>query len=256
MDAIKVLLVDDNESSRLLMKVFLGDKADVHVVGEASDGLDAFNLTVEFEPDVVILDIVMPTNDGIYYLERLRTLPRPHPNVIMLTAMMREDILLQAMQMGASYYMLKPVEYEILYQRIVMYAPRRKGEYAVVPAEKSAPISSVKRSAQESIEQILSGSGFPAHVQGYRYLVEAVKLVQADKSLINNITKGLYPMVAKRCAASTTQVERLIRHAIALGWQRDCATKLNEHFGSGALSSSKKPTNGELIALLASWIDR
>ena len=249
MDKISVLIVDDNQTLVRLMADFLGRKQDIEIAGCAKDGVEAMELIESVSPDVVILDVVMPRMDGFSALEAISKLSKTkRPRVIMLTGLTRDDFISRAMNLGADYYMIKPCDMHTLYTRIKEVAllssvTAYTGEETLLPA--------TEISVDEKVTNIFLSIGIPAHIKGYAYLREAVRMVVEDHDVINRITKELYPGIAKRFSTTSSKVERAMRHAIEVAWSRGRLDSVNRIYGYKVFSAEDKPTNGEFIALIA-----
>ncbi len=251
LEKIKLLIVDDNPHIRTIMQDYYDRLELTSVVGTAGNGAEALELTKAYNPDVVLLDIVMPQNDGFDYLEGLRDIPDRKPEVIILSALGRDDFITRAIELGARYYMIKPFDYDVLYRRIldIMGQPSPCVQH---PADNYAPRgATVSHSIEERIASMFLTIGIPAHIKGYHFLREAVKMVVNDGEMINRITKELYPGIAKRFNTTSSKVERAIRHAIEVAWSRGRIENINQVFGYNVCSPDVKPTNGEFIALIA-----
>lgn len=249
MDKISVLLADDNQALLKLVTDALSRKQDIEVVGAARDGAEALEMVKKLSPDVLLLDIVMPKLDGFSTLEELSKLNyAERPRVIMLTGLTRDEFIARAMRLGADYYMIKPFDMQMLYSRIVEIA-RSEETMAYVDGEEAAQRAT--GSADERVTNLFLSIGIPAHIKGYAYLREAVKMVMEDHDLINRITKELYPGIADRFATTPSKVERAMRHAIEVAWSRGRLDSVNRIYGYKVFSAEDKPTNGEFIALIA-----
>lgn len=250
-EATKVLVVDDNAQMRNLIKDCLEMTDNIHVVGMASNGKEALDMVKRFQPDIMMLDLIMPDLDGMGVLERLGTLGVKRPRVMVLSAMGHENVVQDAMRLGAEYYMVKPSEVEAICKRVrEMSVDRSKIDKVKLP-NAPAPVHAAAQSLDEEITSIFLTIGIPAHIKGYHFLREAVKMVINDNDLINSITKELYPGVAKRFNTSASKVERAIRHAIEVAWNRGRIDYINNIFGYNVFTKQDKPTNGEFIALIA-----
>ena len=248
-DRIRVLIVDDSETTREMMNVMLSEKDDIEIAGYAQDGVEALEVLRQTPVDIMLLDMVMPRLDGFGVLEGMRNLDDAHrPHVIALTAMVRDDLIQRAVTMGADYYMLKPCDPENLYAHIQELIHPEE----VLPASMAmhAPLVT-PGSLDERIANIFLSMGIPAHIKGYHYLREAIKLVVNDREMINAITKDLYPTVAANFGTTASKVERAIRHAIDVAWNRGQMENINLLFGTRLYVRHDKPTNGEFIALIA-----
>lgn len=247
MSEYRVLIADGNASFRRAVSEFFRTDKDIIRFVEASDGQEALERMREERFDVLISELVMPKLDGLDLLEALLDEPSAKPDVIMIVSYMRNDGLLQrAFSKGASYVMLKPVEPEYLYKRMKDLCAGSAEE-----AEKSVTFSPAAKSLDEKITAVFLSVGIPAHIKGYHYLREAIRMVFYKPELISHITKELYPGIAKRFNTSPSKVERAIRHAIEVSWTRGKIENVNKIFGFNVYGKNEKPTNGEFIALVA-----
>ncbi len=245
-ERIKLVYADDNSSTLQDLTQYLGGKEGIDVVGTAGNGQDAFELIREKRPDVVVTDLIMPICDGFTLLERIREGALGYrPVVIVVSALSREEIIDRAVRMGAYYFMVKPVDKEALYRRIVdLSAVKDDSKLIAFPED-------VKRSDDEKLSSIFLSIGIPAHIKGYQYLREGIKMVIEDPDRISCITKVLYPGIAEHFSTTPSKVERAIRHAIEVAWTRGRIDNINAIFGYNIYSKNDKPTNGEFIALIA-----
>lgn len=247
MSKISVLLADDNQTLLRLIADSLSRKPEIEIAGMAKDGVEALEMVQSACPDVLLLDIVMPRLDGFSTLEQLARLELPkRPHVIMLTGLTRDDFISRAMRLGADYYMIKPFDMQMLYTRILEVA---RADDA--PVYLSGPDAQVGVSIDERVTNLFLSIGIPAHIKGYGYLREAVKMVMENHDLINRITKELYPGIAHRFSTTPSKVERAMRHAIEVAWSRGRLDSVNRIYGYKVFSAEDKPTNGEFIALIA-----
>ncbi len=244
---IRVLIVDDNEELRLTMAQYLRQQQEIDVVGEASNGMDALKQVREKKADVMLLDMIMPALDGFGVLTQLQRLSADQrPYVIAVTALGRDDFIRRAVDLGAVYYMIKPIDLPVLLDRI------REVARGGLPASPPAPsLGGQALSLDDRLSNLFLGMGIPAHIKGYQYLREAIKQVIANPGMINGITKELYPAIAHRFGTSSSKVECAIRHAIEVAWSRGRVDTLNKAFGCSVAQPDDKPTNGEFIALMA-----
>ena len=246
MDKIRVMLADDNLSLLRLLTDYLGRKPDIELVAAVSDGVEIPDAVREFAPQILVMDIIMPRRDGFMTLEALGGMEAAiRPRVIVLTGLARDDFIMRAIQLGASYYMVKPFDMELLYERIVEVA--REQPAAVLAAAPQAADESV----DERITNLFLTLGIPAHINGYQYLREAVRMVLEDHDVINRITKELYPGIARKFDTSASKVERAMRHAIEVAWTRGRLDAVNQMYGYRVFAREDKPTNGEFIAMVA-----
>ncbi|MNO85223.1 Stage 0 sporulation protein A [compost metagenome] len=205
-------------------------------------------------PDVLILDIIMPHLDGLGVLERLRDINlSPQPKIIMLTAFGQENITQRAVQLGASYYILKPFDMEVLANRIRQLvgiqtisstSSQSFAKSNVVPLGKG-------KNLDANITSIIHEIGVPAHIKGYQYLREAITMVYNNIEILGAITKTLYPAIAEKFKTTPSRVERAIRHAIEVAWTRGNIDSISHLFGYTINISKSKPTNSEFIAMVA-----
>lgn len=247
MHKIKLLILDDNPGIRETIEAFCELQEDIDVICSTGNPAEAIEVLRTGEVDVMTLDIIMPQIDGFSVLEQLKNGEfKSTPGVVVLSALANEDFVRRSMDLGAAYYMVKPFDNQVLYRRI----------HEVAGQTSSSPIRSITlptshKSVEEKITSIFLMIGIPAHIKGYQFLREAVKMVVDDNDIINRITKELYPSIAKHFDTTSSKVERAIRHAIEVAWSRGKIDNLNQIFGYTIYSKGDKPTNGEFIALVA-----
>jgi len=257
LQTIEVLLADDNREFTNLLSEFIDEQEDMRVSGVAYNGNDVLRLIEQSGqvPDVLILDIIMPHLDGLGVLEKLREMDlNPQPKIIMLTAFGQENITQKAVQLGASYYILKPFDMEILTNRIRQ----------LVNSSQSMPMMSSPSPMKANVVQLPKGKnldanittiiheiGVPAHIKGYQYLREAITMVYNNIEILGAITKTLYPAIAEKYKTTPSRVERAIRHAIEVAWTRGNIDSISHLFGYTINISKSKPTNSEFIAMVA-----
>ncbi len=245
MDNLKVLIVDDCDTFREKIRVCLLNESNMTVVGECANGVEALDMVKRARIDVVLLDAIMPRMDGFMFLKKLNELElSKKPTVIMITALIREDFVRQALSLGVSYYMVKPIDTELLKERIKELHSNKE---APVPLQ----VTPSSLTVNEQLSKLFLELGIPAHIKGFHFLRAAVQLVIKDTEYINGITKILYPKVAKDFETTASKVERAIRHAIEVAWSRGRLDVLNKAFSCRVAFKEQKPTNGEFIALLA-----
>ncbi|MNW53078.1 Stage 0 sporulation protein A [compost metagenome] len=207
-------------------------------------------------PDVLILDIIMPHLDGLGVLERLRDINlSPQPKIIMLTAFGQENITQRAVQLGASYYILKPFDMEVLANRIrqlvgVQTTTTSSSTQSAFAKSNVVPLGKGKN-LDANITSIIHEIGVPAHIKGYQYLREAITMVYNNIEILGAITKTLYPAIAEKFKTTPSRVERAIRHAIEVAWTRGNIDSISHLFGYTINISKSKPTNSEFIAMVA-----
>lgn len=236
-----ILIADDNIALCTSLKEYLDARDGYTVVGVAPNGVKALEMAEELKPDYMLLDIVMPELDGFGVLSALEG---KKPQVIMMSQLATDGFVQKAMQYGASYFLAKPFDYERLIGLLnELGAPQQ-------PIPKPATSKRV-RSLDEKIANLFISVGIPAHIKGYQFLREAIKMTIETPDIINSITKRLYPSIAERYQTSPSKVERAIRHAIEVAWNRGKIENINNIFGIKIYSPNEKPTNGEFIALIA-----
>ncbi|OUM96855.1 MAG: sporulation transcription factor Spo0A [Thermobacillus sp. ZCTH02-B1] len=259
MQKIEVLLADDNREFINLLSEYISEQSDMTVTGVAYNGEEVLRLLEESRkaPDVLILDIIMPHLDGLGVLERLRDMNlNPMPKIIMLTAFGQENITQKAVQLGASYYILKPFDMEILANRIRQLvnqpALAPSGSYGSMLQKSSGVVPMSKsKNLDANITSIIHEIGVPAHIKGYQYLREAITMVYNNIEILGAITKTLYPAIAEKFKTTPSRVERAIRHAIEVAWTRGNIESISHLFGYTVNMSKSKPTNSEFIAMVA-----
>jgi sporulation transcription factor Spo0A len=246
---IRVCIADDNRDLASLIESYINGEEDMETVGIATNGRECLQLIEKLKPDVLLLDIIMPHLDGLAVLEQLQNEPdRPH--VIMLTAFGQEDVTKKAVELGASYFVLKPFDMEQLASAI-RKVKRGMGAKTVSPIPGLAEPAKNGKSLDATITSIIHEIGVPAHIKGYIYLREAISMVYHDIELLGSITKVLYPDIAKKYNTTASRVERAIRHAIEVAWNRGNIESISKLFGYTVSMSRAKPTNSEFIAMVA-----
>jgi len=243
---IKLLLVDDNRRTCMDMQAYFDAQEDFNVVGIANNGNEALELIAQTEPDVMVLDIVMPQKDGIAVLEGLNDMNlAKKPQIVILSALGQDAMTNQAIELGAKYYMVKPFDFGVLAVRLrqLMSGNISQPESVFHPAE--------TRNFDVEVTKVIHQMGIPAHVKGYQYLRDAIIFVIADNSLMGAVTKELYPLVADKHNTTASRVERAIRHSIELAWDRGNVEMMNRFFGYTINMEKGKPTNSEFIAMVA-----
>lgn len=240
---IKLLIVDDDKSFCEALKDYFSSSDYYEVCGVATHGQQALEMIAETSPDMVVLDLVMPHLDGIGVLEKL---PQLHlsktPHIIFMTSFGQANLTRRAMDLGAAYYIMKPFDLDTLDKRIRQ----------LISSVDVASIVSVKNGNLESdITRVMHQMGVPAHVKGYQYLRDAILYVTEEVNLIGAVTKELYPLIADKYNTTPSRVERAIRHAIELAWDRGNVEMMNKYFGYTINLERGKPTNSEFIAMVA-----
>jgi len=254
-DKIKIFIADDNAEFISTLVTYLDSQEDMEVIATAKDGLEASEKIVELNPDVVILDVIMPQLDGLGVLEILNEKLENLPICIMLSAVGQDKVTSRAISLGAQYYVVKPFEMEVLVKRIRELVKNLPSD---IISNKLNNIknnyikaSSMESSLEAKVTNIIHDVGVPAHIKGYQYLREGIIMAVNDGDVINQITKQLYPDLAKKYKTTPSRVERAIRHAIEVAWNRGQIESVQSIFGYTVNSNRGKPTNSEFIAMIA-----
>ena len=248
MQPMRILIVDDHAALRKSMAEMLQKQADVEAVVEASNGAEALAKLMEQSFDIMITDIVMPVMDGYTLMEEMRRLRLASmPKVIVATALARDDFVMRAVELGAKFYLVKPFEPENLLGHIRELANGLPASLPVFPQAQPSHTQSI----DDKLSSLFLTIGIPAHIKGYQYLRAGVKMVVENPDVINRITKELYPGIAAQFGTTASKVERAIRHAIEVAWNRGRIESINKAFGCRVCTPEDKPTNGEFIAMIA-----
>lgn len=238
-----VFIADSAEEFCGSLSAALGRAEGFQVIGTAGDGELAVRMILEKKPDVVVLDMMMPGKDGISILKALSGMEKK-PIILATSVFVSDYVAATAATLGARYMMLKPCDISAVVERLV--------EFCCGENQRIIPM---RRLDKNSIETLVTGIiheiGVPAHIKGYQYLREAIIIAVEDMDVINAITKVLYPQVAKTFQTTPSRVERAIRHAIEVAWDRGDLDTLQKFFGYTVNSTKGKPTNSEFIALIA-----
>lgn len=253
MGAISVAIADDNERIlELLSDIICGDK-ELKLVGKANNGEDVCTIIREKEPDVVLLDLIMPKMDGLSVMDQINKDKRisKRPDFIVVTAVGQERITEDAFQKGAQYYVMKPFQNEIILKYIKNISKKSERIGCAVSESYRRNVEEEEISIETRVTDLIHEIGIPAHIKGYHYLRDAIIMAVEDMDVLNAVTKVLYPTVAKKHQTTSSRVERAIRHAIEVAWSRGKLDTLDELFGYTVSNGKGKPTNSEFIALIA-----
>ena len=242
MKDISIVVVDDDPEFSSSVKMFFAGESGYKVLSVASSGREGVAAILEHSPDVVLLDMILPGTDGFEVMSEAKR-NGSQAKFIVLSGIAGDEYASRAIKNGASHYMLKPISFLSLKNRI---------DEIVGVAATTLPVRTVpSKMLDERITNIFIAVGIPAHIKGYQFLREAIKMAVASPDIINSITKRLYPEVAERFDTSASKVERAIRHAIEVAWNKGKIENINQIFGVKVYSGNEKPTNGEFIALVA-----
>ena len=238
-----VIIADNSEEFCNLLTEHLKRADGCQVIGTANDGEQAIRLITERKPKILVLDLMLPKKDGLSVLKAISGMQ--HKPVVLATSAFITDYVTTAVaSLGVQYLMLRPCDMTALVERLEEI---RGGENQKLPASRQTSPQSIEAMVTGIIHEI----GVPAHIKGYQYLREAIIIAVGDMDVINAITKVLYPQVAKTFQTTPSRVERAIRHAIEVAWDRGDLDTLQRFFGYTVSNTKGKPTNSEFIALIA-----
>ncbi|MFZ7131097.1 MAG: sporulation transcription factor Spo0A [Eubacteriales bacterium] len=251
MQYYKVVIADDNKDFNNLMGDYIDKQKEFKVIGKAYNGNELLEILKNEEPDIIVLDVIMPELDGLGVLEKIGSIKLHYqPKVIMLSAVGQDKITKRAMALGADYYIVKPFELDSFVDRM-----RQLMENTFFSSDNNIRKEYVKeslhRDTQFEITNILHEIGVPAHIKGYIYLREAIQMVIDNLELLGAVTKELYPSIANKYNTTSSRVERAIRHAIEVAWTRGRVETIDNIFGYTIDNHKGKPTNSEFIAMVA-----
>jgi two-component system response regulator (stage 0 sporulation protein A) len=247
MKTANIVLLDSSQDFLAQLKEYFDERKDFNVCGIATNGNVGVSLINEFKPDIVVLNLVLSGLDGFGVMESIKT-AKLNCNVIVISNFSDDKIVNSAISHGAKYYFVKPVSCQAIAVRAEDLLNEHTPEYKVAQDTKD------KRRAttlDEKISNIFISIGIPPHIKGYQYLREGIKMAIEHPPIINNVTKELYPNIAKKFETSASKVERAIRHAIEVAWNRGRIDVINSIFGVRVYIGSERPTNSEFIALVA-----
>lgn len=251
-DEISVLIADDNVEFGDLLHEKFSQEYDMQVVGVARDGIQAIDMIKSCMPDIVILDIIMPSLDGIGVLEKVAECRlEKKPTFIMLSAIGQDLFIQKAIVLGAEYYIVKPFDVELLISRVREAYKESIRDYR---KRVTAPISKPPQIAfdlEVEVTNLMREVGIPAHMAGYQYIREAIIQAVNNEDVFSSITKVLYPAVAKKFNTTPQKVERAIRNAIENAWSRGNPDSIDSLFGYSSNFGKGKPTNSEFIAMMS-----
>ena len=244
MENCKRILIanENNEETKEISQKLTTEET---IIDFTNNGRDALKLISANNYDLIISDLVLAEVDGFEVIERAKELNR-NTKIVVLSALSSDTFIKKATNLGVDYYMLKPIDSGILAKRVKdLFVNNDKTDNLLISK------TDTDKEIEEKITNIFITVGIPAHIKGYQFLREAIKLAMENPDIINSITKKLYPSIAERFETSASKVERAIRHAIEVAWSRGKIENINSVFGLTVYTNNEKPTNGEFIALVA-----
>ena len=255
MEHLSVAIADDNQRILDMLDDIIQTDKELDLVGKAKYGEEMCQIIKDRQPDVVLLDLIMPKMDGLTVMEQVnkQEFVDKRPYFIVLTAVGQEKITEDAFNKGANYYIMKPFNNRMLLERIKFVRKMTHGTERR-PEELVTGQTPGGENLENRVTNMLHEIGIPAHIKGYHYLRDAIMMAVEDMDVLNAITKILYPTVAKKYQTTSSRVERAIRHAIEVAWSRGKLDTLDELFGYTVSTGKGKPTNSEFIALIADTI--
>lgn len=242
MNKIKVLMIDDNVNLIEMVEDYFEDNQGIEIVGKAFDGNEGLKIIKEgqLKYDLIILDLIMPNKDGLGVLKELKALDM-HPNIIVATSYNAPDTIRNVSEYGVNYYILKPFSIAELEDKIL----------DTFKTSEKKTINLLNNNLQISISRMLHELGMPSHIKGYQYIREAISMVYDNPEIVGGITKELYPELATKFDTTVSRVERAIRHAIEVSWNRGDWDLMEDVFGHSVDIDKAKPTNSEFIVTVA-----
>lgn len=252
-----VVIADDNRRMVDILGRIISEDKDLALVGKAYNGEELCSVIRDRQPDVVVMDLVMPKMDGLSVLEEMNhdSHLKKMPLFIVVTAIGQQNITEAAFSLGADYYMMKPFDNQQLINRIKQL--QKNGSRQTADTAPSASEETPRLPMEElmtRVTEIIHELGVPAHIKGYQYLRDAIVLSVYDPEIMDSITKGLYPAIASKHRTTPCRVERAIRHAIEVAWTRGRMETIHDLFGYTIHEGKGKPTNSEFVALIVDKI--
>lgn len=260
---MKIMVADDNERIRNGLADMIQREKKLELVGVCDNGADALQGVQRMNPDLILLDLIMPKMDGFTFLERLNrnTSLKRKPAVVVMTSAGQENVIENAFRLGASYYIMKPFDEEVILRQLLrmeedmhMEAEQKQPHTMIAKHEYDGAAYEREEHLEEDVTDIIHEIGVPAHIKGYQYLRDAIMMSVDDGEMLNSITKLLYPTIAQKHKTTPSRVERAIRHAIEVAWSRGKVDTIDELFGYTINNGKGKPTNSEFVALIADKI--
>jgi Response regulator containing CheY-like receiver domain and AraC-type DNA-binding domain len=248
---MKVLISDDRKDLHAKCAALFGPY-NYDAVLAPRNGEKVCSMIREIRPDVVLMELFMPHLDAIGVMREINAdAATPTPLFMLLSSFDSSTLERELIQNGAAYIFLKPVETDVMVERIVQLANARRAERVLPVQQASIPLNAGLPDLELMVTEIIHQIGVPAHIKGYHYLRDSIIMVIEQSSIINSVTKQLYPAVAKRNNTTSSRVERAIRHAIEVAWDRGDVDVLTSYFGYTIHNGRGKPTNSEFIAMIS-----
>ena len=249
---IRILTADANQDFCRQLALYTAGEGDMEIIGMAFDGADALDKALELQPDMFLLELVLPKIDGLEVIRRLRSM-NYMGQIVVLSGFYNNKVIKECSNCGVDYFLPKPCETSALITRIRQLVRGESTDYPAVGVDcrEYAVLNRSEIELETIVTDIIHEIGVPAHIKGYQYLREAIILTVKDMEMINAVTKVLYPEVAKRFKTTPSRVERAIRHAIEVAWDRGDVEVLQKFFGYTVSGIKGKPTNSEFIAMIA-----
>lgn len=260
MPDLSIAIAEDNPQMMNLLNNMLEEENGLCVVGKAENGEDAYNMIMDTNPDIVLMDVIMPKMDGISVMEKVKKARegKKSPSFIMVTAAGSDNVAADAFQLGANYFIMKPFNREVVMDKIrrVCGGKTRLTNYAEMKRVQPYVDKTeyIQQNLERDVTQLLHEIGIPAHIKGYQYLRDAIGISVEEEDMLVSVTKVLYPTIAKRHQTTPSRVERAIRHAIEVAWSRGRVDTIHDLFGYTISNGKGKPTNSEFIALVSDKI--
>ena len=246
----RVLIADSGEDFRFLMADTISSEEDMQVVGTAGDGIETLSLIEQKHPNVIVMDLVLTKLDGLGVLQKIAQMEQK-PAVIIVSGFFNDHVVQEAAELGAYYFMPKPCDVPALLARIRQVTAQSVRSSCQSLTRPGIDMRQNDDNLEAVVTEVIHEIGVPAHIKGYQYLREAIILTINDMEIINSVTKVLYPTVAKKYNTTPSRVERAIRHAIEVAWDRGDIETLQKFFGYTVSNVKGKPTNSEFIAMIA-----
>jgi two-component system response regulator (stage 0 sporulation protein A) len=249
-NTIRIIVADPGEEFRQLLIECAKSEDRIDIIGMTGDGAEVLKMVTELKPDVLITELVLPRLDGLGVLKAIGDLDGNRPAVIVISSFMNDHVIADAAMLGARYFISKPCDLHDLFSKVRQVAQTAKPAQPVIPAAEIR-MPKLEQKIENMVTDVIHEIGVPAHIKGYQYLRDAIIRTVNDMDMINAVTKALYPQVAKKFNTTASRVERAIRHAIEVAWDRGDLEVLQKYFGYTVSNIKGKPTNSEFIALIS-----